>query len=78
MKLAVRREIADALFMGTDGSMGFQYGQMYRLNIRFLPDGMVIVNVGAALACPYSNIETFFTNWWVGIWRTDSRDLHGS
>jgi len=62
--------IIDAIFTGMNGSMGLITGKRYTMQIFALPrpgDGphinTTINGEGNVFPCPYSNIDTFLSNW---------------
>lgn len=52
-------------FIGEHGSMGYETGKVYWLNIEKYFDGYVQIFPLNPFrkACPYSNINTFHANW---------------
>lgn len=57
-----------AIFTGKNGSMGFEYGKRYDLEIRPIAEVYhdqicsVMINFGG-IKCPYKDIEVFLQNW---------------
>ena len=50
------------MFIGKDGSMGFQYGKKYKLCTR-CNNNLIYVSTTDGLYCPYSNLEKLLENW---------------
>lgn len=59
------------VFVGADGSMGFEYGRGYAVRIskrsrlakRFGLAGNIILRTKVGLYCPYSSMEKLEENW---------------
>lgn len=52
-----------ATFIGTDGSLGYQRGQRYELEVDRSLATWPIVIVGGGARCPYSSERAFRRNW---------------
>lgn len=53
-------------FMGKNGSLGYQTGQIYHLSISYrtiFPGSDQEPYIEAPMACPYDSWEKFFENW---------------
>ncbi len=50
----------DLHFIGENGSMGFRFGQIYRLALQPNEKGITIVH---PRRCPYASQEAFWRNW---------------
>lgn len=63
------RELLLARYVGEDGSLGFERGEVYEIETyitsKFLkPGGMLWVRArGTTMQCPYSKLETMLDNW---------------
>lgn len=52
-------------FVGADGSLGYEYGKMYVLQINFNEDGTLNIRDMKKIGeyCPYSSFTSFLMNW---------------
>ena len=50
------------IFIGKDGSMGFEYGKEYQFNT-FIRDNMLYMRTTGGLWCPYGSLEKMLENW---------------
>lgn len=60
------KQLVRAIFMGENGSLGYQKGRAYTLNVS-QPEGSRSVFIACAEnregECPYDSIYHFFDNW---------------
>lgn len=72
IKTAIARKLIDSVttnnyfigrYIGTNGSMGFEYNKFYRFRTEIVAGYIVLRTIGGRLYCPYSNMETLFKNW---------------
>lgn len=50
------------IFIGDNGSMGFEHGKMYRFATS-IEDGYLQITAKNGLYCYYQNLETLLDNW---------------
>ena len=50
------------IFIGQDGSMGFEYGKEYQF-YTWIENNYLFLKTSEGLWCPYSNLEKLLDNW---------------
>lgn len=64
--------LVEAVFVGTDGSLGLRHGRSYSIRITENCDGSITIgwltydwlDGWMIRACEYSSWDTFYENWW--------------
>ena len=52
-----------AIFIGTDGSMGFKRGEIYTIELSYDDNRDWLIVRSGRLWCPYSNLTSLLKNW---------------